>query len=305
MLNDGEKIDRFSKILKAFKDMNENICFIIRADHLYIQVMDMAHIGLCECCLNFDWFDNKNELINTMKSIKNKEDIQIIINSALFCKIISDLVSPDEQHITFDFSDENDTIEIIATTYTTVEKSKPTAAATAKKPVKKTKAADATPIEYETKKSIEKSYTISRIIVDNEIMNIPETDYVVNFQISTKTIADIFKQMSLFGQTVQIKCDDTTLDISSSEAQNGEMQVNIPAENLNDFAIDEDGSIDLKFNLTYLMKHCIDNTLNEAVEFYMGDDVPMKINYILDYSSADTTKKSVIAFYIAPKSDEI
>ena len=74
------------------------------------------------------------------------------------------------------------------------------------------------------------------------------------------------------------------------------MVVNIPIDDLTEFAIIEGETIDLTDSLTYISKMCITNKLSNEVGFSISSECPMKISY-------DLGDQSHMVFYIAPKID--
>ena len=74
----------------------------------------------------------------------------------------------------------------------------------------------------------------------------------------------------------------------------GEMLVNIPIDDLNEYSIVEGEVIDLKYSLNYIAKMCLTNKISNEVVFCISADYPMKIKY-------DLGDESSIVFYIAPK----
>jgi DNA polymerase III sliding clamp (beta) subunit (PCNA family) len=72
------------------------------------------------------------------------------------------------------------------------------------------------------------------------------------------------------------------------------MTVDIPIDDLSCYSIVEGEEILLTYSLGYINKMCITNKLSNDIEFYLGNDMPMKINYNLG-------DDSYIMFFIAPK----
>jgi proliferating cell nuclear antigen len=144
-----------------------------------------------------------------------------------------------------------------------------------------------------TKGEFNKYFKIPLADFDYDEMNIPDVDYDAEFSISSKKICEITSQMLAFGTDLNIKCSEEKIDLVTDGIV-GEMLVNIPIDDLNEYSIVEGDVIDLKYSLNYIAKMCLTNKLSSEVIFSISADCPMKINY-------DLGDDSSIVFYMAPK----
>ena len=144
-----------------------------------------------------------------------------------------------------------------------------------------------------TKGEFDKHFKIPLADYDYDEMNIPVVEYDAEFSISSKKICEITTQMLAFGTDLNIKCSEERIDLVTDGIV-GEMLVNIPIDDLNEYSIVEGDVIDLKYSLNYIAKMCLTNKLSSEVIFSISADYPMKINY-------DLGDDSSIVFYIAPK----
>jgi proliferating cell nuclear antigen len=144
-----------------------------------------------------------------------------------------------------------------------------------------------------TKGEFDRHFKIPLADFEYDEMNIPVVDYDAEFSISSKKICEITSQMLAFGTDLNIKCSEERIDLIADGIV-GEMLVNIPIEDLNEYSIVEGDVIDLKYSLNYIAKMCLTNKLSSEVVFSISADYPMKINY-------DLGDDSSIVFYIAPK----
>ena len=146
------------------------------------------------------------------------------------------------------------------------------------------------------KGEFDKHFKIPLVDFDYEEMVIPNVDYDAEFSISSKKICEITSQMMSFGTDINIKCCEEKIDIITNGIT-GEMLVNIPIEDLTEYAIVEDGIIDLKYSLNYINKMCLTNKLSSEIQFCISADYPMKIIY-------DLGDDSSLIFFMAPKISE-
>jgi proliferating cell nuclear antigen len=128
---------------------------------------------------------------------------------------------------------------------------------------------------------------------DYQEMNVPEVEYDAEFSISSKKMCEILSQMMTFGNDINIKCSEEKIDLITYGVT-GEMLVNIPIEDLTEYAIVENEEINLSYSLSYINKMCLTNKLSNEVQISISGEYPMKIKY-------DLGDDSFLMFYIAPK----
>jgi proliferating cell nuclear antigen PCNA len=128
---------------------------------------------------------------------------------------------------------------------------------------------------------------------DYELLQLPTIDYDADFSINSKKICEITSQMLLFGTDIHIQCTDEHIQLITNGVT-GEMTVNIPIDDLKEYSIAEDETIELKYSLNYISKMCLTNRLSTNVTFSISLEYPMKIYY-------DLEEKCSLTFYIAPK----
>lgn len=274
VLREKAKITQFTTIFQLVKACSETVCVIFTKKYVHIQIMDKSHICLCDCCLYYEWFDNENmeelkqQVLSTIQN--NNTDNNINNNSFIFSSNIFHTIihSITEQMLVIEFEAKKDTFQV-SLLYDTA-----------------------------TKENIHKYYSLPLIELEQEIMNIPDdTEYNVEFTIGAKTISDIFNQMSIFSSSINIKCDEDNMKVSSLEGSHGTMSINVNTDDFEEFSIDENFELDIDYSLTHIMKYCLTTKLNPMIQFYISTDAPMKINYFLN-------DKATVRFFIAAKISE-
>jgi proliferating cell nuclear antigen len=138
-----------------------------------------------------------------------------------------------------------------------------------------------------------KTFKIPLAEYEYEELNIPITDYDAEFSLSSKHLSDMFSQLSNFGNDIIIKCFENNVRLITNDIT-GEMQVDIPIDDLNSYSIIEGEDIILTYSLTYINKMCITNKLSSDIELSLSNDCPMQISYNLG-------DDSLLLFFIAPK----
>jgi proliferating cell nuclear antigen PCNA len=147
--------------------------------------------------------------------------------------------------------------------------------------------------EEHSKGEFNKYFKIPLADFDYEEMEVPNVDYDAEFSISSKKICDIVSQMIMFGTDINIKCSEEKIDLITNGVT-GEMLVNIPIDDLNEYSIVEGEVINLNYSLNYINKMCLTNKLTNEIQFSISAEQPMKISY-------DLGDDSNIVFFIAPK----
>jgi proliferating cell nuclear antigen len=152
-------------------------------------------------------------------------------------------------------------------------------------------------VSQEAKKGeYKKSFKMPLVEYDYEEMHIPNVEYDAEFSLSAKQISEMFSQLSNFGNDIIINCSEEDISLSTNGVS-GEMTVDIPIDDISSYSIVEGEKIILTYSLAYINKMCITNKLSTDVDFYLSNDMPMKIRY-------DLGDDSSIMFFIAPKMND-
>ena len=269
---DKNKKETFISIFQVLKNCSSVISCTFEENFLHIQGMDKSHICLFDVRLSKKWFDKYD--------IFEKKNISF--DSNIFHSIIS--TKSENQDFVFKIDSDNDDILHIDFLNHNEEEEKEEKGKNKKN--KKDKKSDIS-------KQFQKFFKIP--LTDNEYqeLNIPTTDYDVEFTLSSKYIDDIFTQLSLFGNDIKIHCSQDDINLTTNGVT-GEMLVKIPIDDISSYSIVEEEEIILNYSLIYLNKMCITNKLSEEIEFSLSAEFPMKIKYSLG-------EESSIIFYMAPK----
>ena len=85
-------------------------------------------------------------------------------------------------------------------------------------------------------------------------MGIPETtDYDVEFLIDTKTIQEYCNQLLLFGDTINMTCNETNIFFSTS-GTNGDMKIEVKIDDLIEYSLTEGMNMYIQYSLNYIQK---------------------------------------------------
>jgi proliferating cell nuclear antigen len=136
-------------------------------------------------------------------------------------------------------------------------------------------------------------FELGLIEVEQDTLNIPEVEYDVDFTMKSDNFSELISELMVFGSNLNIMCNEEVLEFNAS-GDAGKLKVNIPIDDLNEYAIAEGDSLDISYSLTHLGKMCLSTKLGQYVSLSISTEYPMAIKY-------DLGDNSSVAFYIAPK----
>ena len=141
----------------------------------------------------------------------------------------------------------------------------------------------------------DRNYLIPLVDIDSEIMGIPAMEYQAELSFPSAVLSTLIDQMKMFGETLNVSCSEEKVEMNAESTDNGKMYVNIPIDDLNSFAIEEDETINMSFSLLHLKNICLYGKISKEVEVNLKRDYPIKLVYNLDHEDAKAM------FYLAPK----
>lgn len=143
-----------------------------------------------------------------------------------------------------------------------------------------------------------RNYVIPLVDIDSEIMGIPEMEYQAELSFPSTVFSTLIDQMKMFGETLNITCSEEKVEMNAESIDTGKMYVNIPIDDLNSFAIEEDETLNMSFSLLHLKNICLYGKISKEVEVNLKREYPIKLVYTLDHEDAKAM------FYLAPKIDD-
>jgi proliferating cell nuclear antigen len=150
----------------------------------------------------------------------------------------------------------------------------------------------------EDKTVFDKRFELPLVEIDTEYMNIPEMESNAEFSLSSASFANIVNQLKLFGDTIDIVCDENKIELRSLSEGSGKMSVDIQIDELSEYSIDEGETVHLSFSLNMMHNICLYNKISKEVRIKLIKDSPMQVLYQLGDGADDACK---FAFYLAPK----
>jgi hypothetical protein len=92
---------------------------------------------------------------------------------------------------------------------------------------------------------------------------------------------------------LNIKCSESVVELNA-HGDSTKLKVNIPVDDLEEYAISEDNEIDIAFSLSHLCKMCLSMKMSSIINVSLSGEYPM----LLMYNLGDDSK---VSFFIAPK----
>lgn len=255
-IRDNNKKDLFIAIFQLLKNCSSSIKLLFTKEELYIQGMDKSHVCLFDIKISSLWFDSYE------KNDEDTDDICVIPQT--FHTVLSSASNNQNIFINYIGNPESVNIELI--------------------------------IKDNIKGEFSNYFKIPITDTDTELLNIPEVEYDSEFMINSKKIHEITSKMMLFGDNINIICNENNISLKTVGVL-GEMSVDIPIDDLAEYSICEGEIIKLTYSLNYIHKMCLTTKLSEEVEFSISQHSPMRIKY-------DLGENSRVLFYLAPKIED-
>lgn len=145
----------------------------------------------------------------------------------------------------------------------------------------------------ENKGAFDHFFELNLIDVDEDSLGIPEVDYDVEFTIESKKLVEVFGELNTFGQDLNIKCSESVVELNA-QGDTTKLKVNIPVDDLDEYAIAEGEEIDISFSLSHLCKMCLSMKMSSTINVAISGEYPMSFVYNLGDDSR-------VSFFIAPK----
>jgi proliferating cell nuclear antigen len=254
-ISDRGKQEIFAALFQLLKNWSGYVTLSFEVNRLYIQAMDKSHVCLASIVLSSSWFSEYECLSNTKISV-DSGNLCILMNFSLKHEVIEFKFNDDSENLYISFLNSKDTDK--------------------------------------DKKSYDHFFELALIDVDEDSLGIPVVDYDVEFTIETKRLVEVLGELNIFGSDLNIECSENKVDLSAN-SESAKLKINIPVDDLNEYAIAEGEQFNLSFSLNHICKMCTSVKLGLLVAVSLSNEYPMALKYSLG-SEHDTA-----IFYVAPK----
>ena len=267
-IDNKSKQEVFVAIFQLLKNWSSYINMHFGTNKLYIQSMDKSHICLADIEIKSKWFSTYDCADDKKLSVDSNQ-FAILMNYALKHDIIElkfeDEVNPDKLYVNFLNDKEKAKVS---------EKEK----------------------EKEKRGTFDHFFELTLIDVEEESLGIPEVEYDVDLTIESKKWVDVLSELNTFGQDLNIICNEDNIELNAS-GESTKLKVNIPTDDLNEYAIAEGEELNVSFSLSHLCKMCCSSKLGATINVSLSGEYPMSLKY-------DLEDDSKVVFFIAPKIKE-
>lgn len=167
----------------------------------------------------------------------------------------------------------------------------------------------------------DKFFEIPLMDIDNDLLEIPPTEYDASIIIESKNFKKIIDDFNgLEFQNIQIVCNEDDIRFKSESSQ-GNMELNVNNSQLYSYGVIEDNQVKNSFNLNFISKMC-QFKVSKYMSVQQSDGIPIEIKYLLNPTeeNGDTNKtnnennenldniekltKHWFKFYLAPCMDD-
>ena len=278
-IENKSKMEMFVALFQLLKNWGSHLNLHFEKTHLYIQSMDKSHICLSSITIKDKWFSSYS--VDNITNISlDTTNFATMMNYALkHSKMeikFEDEVDPDKLFINLSSSNSSsiskDIIEVVD----------PLDAKKTKKIKKK-----------EVQNKFDHFFELGLIDVEQDILGIPDVEYDVDLIMKSDNFSELMSELMVFGSNLNIVCSEDLLEFNAS-GDTGKLKVNIPIDDLNEYAISEGETLDISYSLNHIGKMCLSNKLGQYVSLSISSEYPMAMKY-------DLGDDSTVAFYIAPK----
>jgi hypothetical protein len=252
------KKDKLVSLFQLIKLSSQVIHFYFQESKLFIQGMNSSHSFLFEIYLNYEWFD-----------YIEKDIVSFTIDSNIFYSILS--ISSENQFLLLEYILNNDKLFISYINNKEIVNYLPSYTFTES-------------IHYN------KYFEIILIDIDYDILNIPVLDYDAEMSICPKIWSELLTQLSLFADKIKIKCNEEIIELKSIGDQ-GEMKIDIPIDNIQEYSINEGEEMEMLFNLHLLSKLSLTTKLTNSIIISFLKEYPLQVKYMFD--------NNILVFYIS------
>jgi proliferating cell nuclear antigen len=269
-IENKSKMEMFVALFQLLKNWGSYLNLHFEKTRLYIQSMDKSHVCLSSITISSQWFS----------SYQIEDATNISLDSTNFAIMMSYALKHNKMEINFEDEVDPDKLFINLSSNSDTMLVEPNVKPKGKK-VK------------EVQNKFDHFFELGLIDVEQDTLGIPEVEYDVDFTMKSENFVELIGELMVFGSNLNIICSEEVLEFNAS-GDTGKLKVNIPIDDLNEYAIAEGEIVDISYSLNHIGKMCLSTKLGQNVSLSISSEYPMAIKY-------DLGDDSSVAFYIAPK----
>jgi predicted nucleic-acid-binding protein len=150
-----------------------------------------------------------------------------------------------------------------------------------------------------------KLFKIPKYTVEHMLLDVPTVYSPVEVIFKTDILKKYLSEQATFGDTIKIHCDDSNIKFKV-ESTELDMNTSIDVDTVEMYAIEEDTTVEIQYNLVMLSKFMEFSKLSSKTHLYISEDMPLKLIYNLDEQKEEEEEKvqNFISLYMAPMMDD-
>lgn len=159
----------------------------------------------------------------------------------------------------------------------------------------------------DSKGEFNKAFHMPLMDIDTELMEIPETEYDLEFVISSKKFKSIIDELSNFGDTINITYENDIVNFASETEAEGSMKLNANVEDFESCCVVENATIDSGYATRFIQFMTHFHKINKSCTIFIQSDIPMQFKYSLEDNTNEENEERTIEqenyvrFFLAPK----
>jgi|LakMenEpi03Aug12_release.lakeMendotaPanAssembly.Ray.scaffolds.fasta_scaffold181065_3 proliferating cell nuclear antigen PCNA len=139
----------------------------------------------------------------------------------------------------------------------------------------------------------DKHFQLSLIDINYEPMAPTPIETIVDLTMDGKTLSELVNQLMIFNDVVTLSFKEDIIYLISMSSE-GSMKVDIKMDDVKEYAIAEETTLNQSYSLKYIQLMCQFNKLSSDVKMGFSDAMPMTMTY-------DLGEESHVMFHLAPK----
>jgi proliferating cell nuclear antigen PCNA len=251
-IENRNKLEKFVYLFQLLKLWDSHLNLYFKQDGLFIQAMDKSHVCLANIHIHFSWFSTY---------FINEVECKLSVSSIHFSIMMNYSLKHNKLEIKYDIDTEPDKLIINL-------------------------------LNIDNKNNFEHLFELPLIDVEQDILDIPEVEYDIEFTINSSKMNEVINDLNIFGSDLTISCDEDNLNLYSS-GDNGKLNIPINVNNLEEYIISEGLNVIMLYGLNHI-KMCLSTKLKDTMNISISVEYPMRIKY-------EFGELSNILFFIAPK----
>lgn len=148
-------------------------------------------------------------------------------------------------------------------------------------------------MESSTRAVFDRNFEVPLIELCYDVMVIPEKEYQADISLPSNDFSLLINQLRGFGETLQIVCNDTKVEMISKSIDQGKMSVILQIDDLSAYAIEENQELNLSYSLKNLHSMSLFGKTYDTVELKLHSNYPLYICY--------NSNELTIKLFLAPK----